>query len=208
MSEMVREQIEARGVRDERVLDAMRRIPRDRFVPKTVAHRAFHDSALPVGCQQTISQPYIVASMTEALAVEPSHRVLEIGTGTGYQTAVLCLLARQVYTIERHEELAAEARIRLAELGLSNAFLLVADGSVGWPCDGIRFDRILVTAAAPAMVKPLFEQLLEGGRLILPMGPEGDQRLVRIDRVDGRPVSTDLYSVRFVRLIGKAGYAE
>lgn len=206
LERMVREQLEDRGIRNRQVLDAMRRIPRALFVPDHLSDRAYADAALPIACGQTISQPYIVASMTESLEIAPSHHVLEIGTGSGYQTAILCCLAREVYSIERIPGLAAAAAPRLRGLGLSNVRLLVADGTLGWPSQNLRFDRILVSAAAPTLVQPLFEQLVEGGRMILPMGPEGDQRLVRVDRVNGQPVQQELYAVRFVRLVGKAAF--
>jgi protein-L-isoaspartate(D-aspartate) O-methyltransferase len=206
-SRMVEQQIMARGVKDSRVLGVMRCLPREHFVPVDIAHDAYDDRALPVGLGQTISQPYIVAYMTEALGIEPHHRVLEIGTGTGYQTAVLAMLARYVLTIERLPELSDRAAARLAELNLSNVSFRIADGTTGWP-DEAPFDRIIVTAAAPGIIPALVDQLAEGGKLLAPIGVESQQRLTLIEKVKGRLIERPLIGVRFVRLIGEAAYAE
>lgn len=202
---MVETQIEARGVRDARVLEAMRSIPRDLFVPSESAFRAFEDRALPIGMGQTISQPYIVALMTQLLAIEPQHRVLEIGTGSGYQTAILAMLARHVFSIERLEPLSSTAREQLNRLGLSNVTLLVADGSLGWPAES-PFDRIIVTAAAPAITPALVDQLADGGRLVTPVGDDNSQYLTTVARQGDRTIETPSIAVRFVKLIGEQGF--
>jgi len=202
---MVESQIARRGVRDQRVLEAMRFVPRHEFVPPDQAPYAYEDRALAVGEEQTISQPYIVGYMTELLRVAPEHRVLEIGTGTGYQTAVLSRLAHKVYTVERLEGLAATARERLTAMGYGNVEYRVGDGTLGWP-EAAPFDRILVTAAAPSTVEPLVDQLREGGRLVVPVGgPEG-QHVTVVERRGGRLVTETLIAVRFVKLIGAAGF--
>ncbi len=204
---MVESQIAARGVRDERVLQAMRYVPRELFVPASLAGESYDDRALPVDKGQTISQPYIVALMTEALAVEPHHRVLEIGTGTGYQTAILAMLACQVYSIERIEELSIAARERIELLGLRNVAYRVGDGSRGWP-EAAPFDRIMVTAAAPRVLPALSDQLADGGRLVLPVGEEPAQRLTLVERFRGKQIERPMVGVRFVKLIGADGFAE
>jgi len=205
--EMVRTQIAARGVRDPRVLEAMRTVAREAFVPPELAEFAYNDSPLPIESQQTISQPYIVALMTEALALEPGDRVLEIGTGSGYAAAVLARIAREVYTVERHEELARVASRRLRALGFENVHVLHADGTLGWP-DHAPFDAIVVAAGGPKIPPPLLEQLAIGGRLVIPVGDGRDlQKLVRITRSrDGRLHEEDLGDVRFVPLIGVQGW--
>ena len=204
-SAMVRDQIASRGVRDARVLGAMRSVPRERFCPEHVRASALEDRALPVEAGQTISQPYIVAYMTEHLDVRPEHRVLELGTGTGYQTAILAQLCRRLYTVERLEVLADQARRQLADLGVSNVEFHVGDGTLGW-AQHAPYDRIMVTAGAPTMPKPLVEQLAAGGKMVLPVGPRDDQRLVRVERRAGRVVEVPLIAVRFVKLIGRAGW--
>lgn len=204
---MVLEQLEARGISSVRVLEAMREVERERFVSANLADEAYDDRALPSALGQTISQPYIVALMTEALAIEPCHRVLEIGTGTGYQTAILAKLSRQVFTIERLEELSSAARQRLVALGLQNVSFRVGDGTLGWP-EAAAFDRILVTAAAPQVVPTLLDQLADGGRMVLPVGEEPAQRLTLVERFRGKTIERPLVGVRFVRLIGAEGFAE
>ena len=156
--DMVRQQLVVRGIQDQAVLNAMSRIPREMFVSPELVEAAYEDRALPAGLEQTISQPYIVALMTENLRLGPEHRVLEIGTGTGYQTAVLARLAREVFTVERHPSLAMAAQERLARLGLKNIRYLIGDGSLGWP-EHAPYERIIVTAAAPQIVAELVEQL-------------------------------------------------
>jgi protein-L-isoaspartate(D-aspartate) O-methyltransferase len=176
---MVDEDIRARGVTDARVLQAMRTVPREKFVPGEMASRAYEDRALPIGQGQTISQPYIVAHMTETLGVLASHRVLEIGTGSGYQAAILGELAREVYTIEIVQELAERATDTLRALGYANVHVRAGDGYAGWP-EEAPFDRIMVTAAPEQIPQPLIDQLAVGGRLVVPVGAQGDAQWITI----------------------------
>ncbi len=195
-----------RGIADRRVLDAIAATPRDLFVPEKLQKRAWDDAALPIGHEQTISQPYMVALMTQELALCGSEKVLEIGTGSGYQTAILARLAHHVDTIERHRPLAALARSRIQQLlGLSNVAFFVGDGTLGHPA-GAPFDRILVTAAAPELPEPLFDQLAEGGRIVLPIGSSSEQTLSIIDRRQGQPELRRTVGCRFVPLIGRRGW--
>jgi protein-L-isoaspartate(D-aspartate) O-methyltransferase len=205
---MVREQIAARGVRDRAVLDAMRSVPREAFLPPKLAEFAYADTPLPIERGQTISQPYIVAVMAEALRLTPADRVLEIGTGSGYAAAVLGRIAREVYTIERHEELASLAARRLEALGYRNVHVRHGDGTLGWP-EHAPFDAIVVAAGGPKVPPALREQLSVGGRLVIPVGEERDlQKLLRVTRLaDGTFVEEDLGGVRFVPLIGAEGWA-
>lgn len=204
---MVEEQLVERGVTHARVLDAMRRVPRHRFVEEALRDRAYGDHPLPIGESQTISQPYIVGMMTQLLALQGTEKVLEIGTGSGYQTAILATLARRVCSVERLPALAARARRVLEELGSTNVIVKTGDGSFGWP-DEAPFDRVLVTAGAPQVPAPLFQQLAEGGRLIVPVGELQGQTLFLVEKVDGRMrTSTDCGCV-FVKLIGKYGWEE
>src|SRR5256885_8908958 len=173
---MVDEQIKARGIRDERVLTAMAKVPREAFLPENVRAQAYSDSALPIGHDQTISQPFIVAFMTEQLRPQPTDRVLEIGTGTGYQSAILAELVKDVYTIEIIEPLAKEASARLSRLGYGNAHVKVGDGFQGWP-DVAPFDAIIVTCAPGQVPQPLQQQPQDGGRMIVPVGSGLDQQL-------------------------------
>ncbi|MFQ5410840.1 MAG: protein-L-isoaspartate(D-aspartate) O-methyltransferase [Phycisphaerae bacterium] len=202
---MVESQIAGRGVVDVRLLDVMRRLPREAFLPPTLVDEAYEDRALGTELGQTISQPYIVACMTEALQIVPDHRVLEIGTGTGYQTAILSKLARHVYSVERLEALTRSAKSRLSELGITNVTLITGDGSLGLPAEA-PFDRILVTAAAPRVVNTLVEQLREGGRLVIPIGTVNSQRLTTIERYRQKTIERPSIAVRFVKLIGAAGF--
>lgn len=189
------------GISDERVLDAISSIPREHFLPPELASDAYLNEALPIGCGQTISQPFIVAYMTERLGVETDHDVLEIGTGSGYQAAILARLARHVYTIERHERLLAEARERLQSLGLENVTAISGDGSKGWP-EPRLFDRIIVTANAKKLPQALVDQLKEGGRMILPLGHwPWQERLVLIEKMADGLKKRDLLPVRFVPLV-------
>ncbi len=199
---MVREQIERRGVTDGRVLRAMASVPRHLFVPEYLKDSAYDDGPLPIGEDQTISQPYIVAFMTEAIRPTPADRVLEIGTGSGYQTAVLAGLVRHVYTMEVRPRLDVVARERLHDLGCANVTLRVDDGSGGWP-EEAPFDAILVTAAAHRVPEALVEQLEMGGRLVIPIG-SGDQELVRVTRGRDGFDRERLLPVRFVPLVGGA----
>jgi protein-L-isoaspartate(D-aspartate) O-methyltransferase len=203
---MVERQLRGRGISDERVLAAMAAVPREAFVPATLADRAYDDDALPIDAGQSISQPYIVAWMTELLRVDDGARVLEIGTGTGYQAAVLAAMGARVRTLERIPALAEAARARLAGLGWTDDVeVIVADGSLGDPATAPHA-RILVTAGAPTMPGPLLDQLAEGGRLVIPIGASGDQQLVVISREDRRIVETPVGPVAFVPLIGAAGF--
>jgi len=198
---MVADQIRARGVSDPRVLGAMTRVPRERFVPEDLRHEAFDDRPLPIGHGQTISQPYIVAFMTEALKLEPSHRVLEIGTGCGYQTAVLAELAGEIYSIELVETLAERARATLEGLGYTNVHVRAGDGHAGWP-EQAPFDRI-IGAAAPADVPPaLVEQLAEGGILVMPVGVSFQELRVLRKHDTGIELLATL-PVRFVPMLRK-----
>ena len=184
------------------------RVPREVFIPLELRHRAYEDEALPIEAGQTISQPTVVAHMTEALALGPEHRVLEIGTGSGYQAAVLAELAKEVVTVERHKELAERARETLEYLGYSNVHVLVGDGTLGW-AERAPYDRILVTAAAPVVPGQLTEQLAPGGRLVLPLGGRENQQLVLISKdAQGRVSESPIGLVRFVPLIGEAGWSE
>ena len=198
---MVREQLRARGIVDERVLAAMREVPREAFVPASVAASAYEDGPLPIGECQTISQPYVVARMVEAAAPTPGSRVLEVGAGSGYAAAVLGRVAGQVFAIERHAALAEAARERLARLGHDNVRTLVGDGTRGLP-DEAPFDAILVAAGGEAVPPALREQLKLGGRLVIPVGARGGQTLLRIVRTGERAWEDEaLGGVRFVPLV-------
>lgn len=202
----VERQLVLRGISDPRVLDAMEAVPRERFVPDHLRAFAYDDRALPISENQTISQPYIVAAMTEALRLRAGARALEIGTGSGYQTAVLAELADEVYTIERHGTLADRARERLEALGYSSVHLRVGDGTLGWP-EAAPFGGIVVTAGAPSPPRPLLEQLApDGGRLVIPIGSRTAQDLhVYVRRGDERERER-LMSCRFVPLVGREGW--
>lgn len=203
---MIEEQIRARGVRDARVIAAVSRVPRHLFVEEALRGHAYLDKALPIGDRQTISQPYMVALMTEQLELEGRERVLEIGTGSGYQTAVLAELAETVFSIERIPGLARVARQRLEALGAYNVLVQVGDGTIGWN-EHAPFDAILVTAASPKIPRPLVDQLAVGGRLILPVGDEDVQTLVRLRKTeDGSIEREDLGDCRFVKLVGRHGW--
>jgi protein-L-isoaspartate(D-aspartate) O-methyltransferase len=202
---MVDTQIEFRGVTDPRVLTAMRRVPRHRFVPRGQWDQAYNDYPLPIGEDQTISQPYIVALMTEALELKEGDRVLEIGTGSGYQAAVLAELAAEVYSIDRLASLAEKAQKVLAELGYKNFHVRVGDGTLGWP-EEAPFDAILVTAGAPQVPRPLVEQLALEGRLVIPVGDRFSQTLTRVRKTKEGVKYDYLGGCRFVRLIGQYGW--
>ncbi|MEW4529680.1 MAG: protein-L-isoaspartate(D-aspartate) O-methyltransferase [Maioricimonas sp. JB045] len=197
--------IEERGVTDPRVLNAMRRVPREEFVADAFRDRAYDDCALPATEGQTISQPYMVAAMTELLAPGPSDRILEIGTGTGYQCAVLSLLAREVVTIERLPGLAESAAERLTRMGYTNVEFHVGDGTLGWP-ERAPYDGIIVTAGAPEIPQPLYQQLAMGGRLVIPVGDDSLQTLLLVIRGETGPEIHEVSGCRFVRLIGAAGW--
>lgn len=199
------ELIERKGVLDRRVLDAMLTIPRHAFVPEHVRTRAYGDHALPIGLSQTISQPYIVARMTELLDVKPEHSVLEIGSGSGYQTAILARLARRVYSLERVADLAHRAIDRMRDLGLDNVKIQTFDGTVGWS-EVAPFDRIMVTAGSPRVPPPLLEQLRVGGRLLIPEGDRSEQILVNYRKLRQGARRTVHEPVTFVPLIGRHGW--
>ena len=204
---MVREQIEARGVRDARVLQAMRELPRERFVRPGWEAEAYDDNPLPIAAGQTISQPYIVAFMSEALQLRGGERVLEIGTGSGYAAAVLARLAKEVHTVERHAVLAEGAAAVLTALGADNVQVHTADGTLGWPA-AAPYDAIVVTAAGPEVPAALLAQLAVGGRLVMPVGErEGAQWLLRLTRVNEHETRREeLMGVRFVPLTGAQGW--
>jgi len=205
---MVRDHIAARGVKDERVLAAMRKVPRHLFVKEHLRSQAYGDHALPIGAAQTISQPYIVARMTELLEVAPEHSVLEIGTGSGYQTAILAQLARWVYSLERIAELAQQAIPRMRQLGLANVKVQVFDGTVGWS-EWAPYDRILVAAGAPKVPEPLLDQLAPGGVLLIPEGQLNAQRLVIYRKsARGELRRRESEDVAFVPLVGRHGWKE
>jgi protein-L-isoaspartate(D-aspartate) O-methyltransferase len=200
---MVRFQIEARGVKDTAVLAALRRVPRHEFVPADVRTQAYADHPLPIGERQTISQPYIVGFMTELLQVKPGQRVLEIGTGSGYQAAVLAELNADVYTIEIVEKLAATARAVLQRLGYEKVRVRAGDGYQGWP-DAAPFDRIIVTAAPPQVPQPLIDQLKPGGRLVVPEGVQDQDLVLYTKTADGKLRREQVLPVRFVPMTGQA----
>jgi protein-L-isoaspartate(D-aspartate) O-methyltransferase len=205
---MVHDDLRGRGVRDPQVLAAMLAVPREEFVPPELDDRAYADRPLPIGHGQTISQPYIVALMTQALKLRPTDRVLEIGAGSGYGAAVLARLASEVYTVERLPELAEAARERLARLGFDNVRVRCGDGTLGWAAHA-PYDAISVTAAAPAVPRALLAQLVIGGRLVMPIGGRGGQRLVTITRTRADDCTiADLGPVEFVPLIGDEGWPD
>jgi protein-L-isoaspartate(D-aspartate) O-methyltransferase len=202
---MVEHQIRLRGVRSERVLEAMRAVPRHEFVPPEMQPIAYADQPLPIGEKQTISQPFMVAAMTEALELAGPEKVLEVGTGSGYQAALLSRLAARVLTIEYHGSLAEAARERLDRLGCANVVVLHGDGTLGWP-EEAPFDAVVVTAAAPKIPQPLLAQLAEGGRMVIPVGDEEQQELVRVRKLGGKFPQEVLHYCRFVPLVGRYGW--
>jgi protein-L-isoaspartate(D-aspartate) O-methyltransferase len=202
---MVARQIRDRGIRSTRVLAAMETVPRHLFVSSDCISDAYADEALPIGARQTISQPFMVAAMAEMLSLDGHERVLEVGAGSGYQAAVLSLLAREVIAVEAIPALAASARERLARLGYTNARIEEGDGSEGWPA-AAPFDAIVVSAASPGVPLPLTSQLAEGGRLVIPVGGSEHQELLRIVKRDGRTFEKSVYACRFVPLVGRFGW--
>ena len=203
--EMIEKQLRRRGIKDGAVLAVMLEVPRHEFVPLELRARAYEDAPLPIGSGQTISQPYIVAAMTMALQLQPHHRVLEIGTGCGYQAAVLSQLAREVFTIESRAELASAASEKLSQLGYSNVHVHCGDGTLGLP-DFAPFDAILVAAAAPSVPKPLLAQLAENGRIIIPVGDAENQELHLVERRAEAFPARMLEGCRFVPLVGFHGW--
>ena len=199
---MVEEQVAVRGVTDPRVLAALRRVPRHRFVQEALRERAYGDHPLPIGEEQTISQPFIVGLMTSLLELTGQEKVLEIGTGSGYQTAVLAELTRRVCSIERLPRLAERARATLESLGYDNVWVRVGNGTLGWP-DQAPFDRIIVTAGSPAVPPPLVQQIADGGRLVLPVGSTDNQVLTIVDNVGGEIRQWTHGECKFVKLVGK-----
>jgi protein-L-isoaspartate(D-aspartate) O-methyltransferase len=203
---MVTEQLQRRGISDRRVLDAMRAVERHRFISPDLVDHAYDDGPLPIGAAQTISQPYIVAEMTQIAELSGREKVLEIGTGCGYQTAILARLAREVYSIECIAELHRRAAAILRELGVTNCFFKLGDGSQGWR-EAAPFDVILVTAAMPGIPRPLLEQLAPDGRLIAPVGEDELQTLVRLARENGHWQERYFGDCRFVKMVGKFGFS-
>jgi protein-L-isoaspartate(D-aspartate) O-methyltransferase len=203
--DMVKYQLMSRGISDQRVLDTFNTVPRQEFVPENIRSAAYDDCALPIGEDQTISQPYMVAIMTEQLGLKGNEKVLEIGTGSGYQAAILAELAKKVYTIERVESLSARAEKIITGLGYKNIEFLVGDGTEGHPEAG-PYDAILVTAACPGVPKPLVEQLKEGGRLVVPIGDVYQQILTQITKRKGKLSKEESVPCIFVPLIGKYGW--
>jgi len=202
---MVAEQLTRRGIKDPRVLAAMRLVARDRFIPAEYAEHAYDDGPLPIGWSQTISQPYIVALMSEVAALTGSERVLEIGTGSGYQAAILGRLAAEVYSIESIPLLHDRARSALDAIGIRNVHLRCSDGSLGWR-EEAPFDAVLVTAAMPGVARPLLDQLSPGGRLVAPIGDEELQTLIRLQRINNSWQEEYFGECRFVRMTGKHGF--
>jgi protein-L-isoaspartate(D-aspartate) O-methyltransferase len=203
---LVEQELRPDGITDERVLQALYRVRREKFIPESLRNRAYGNYPLPIGENQTISQPYIVALMTQALAVKPEDRVLEIGTGSGYQTAVLAELALMVYSIERIESLAQKARTNLYSQGYTNVMLVVGDGSRGLPAYA-PYDKIIVTAAAPSVPQTLLDQLKEGGKMVIPVGGRSVQDLMLVEKaLNGRIHRSKLCGCRFVPLIGEGSW--
>jgi protein-L-isoaspartate(D-aspartate) O-methyltransferase len=204
---MVRRQLIPRGIQDERVLEAMGKVPRHLFVDEDLVDEAYEDNPLPVGKGQTISQPYMVALMTEALDLKGHEKTLEVGTGSGYQTAILAELSGQVCSVERIGELLTRAKRVLKELGYTNVHFKVFDGSLGWEIHA-PYDAIMVTAGAPEVPKPLLDQLDQGGRLVIPEGDRISQELVKVTKKNGLFEKEQLGGCRFVNLIGEHGWEE
>ncbi len=204
---MLRWDLKGRDITDPDVLRVMGEIRREEFVPQAYQSQAYADGPLPIGVGQTISQPYIVALMTQELQLNPDCEVLEIGTGSGYQTAVLSKLAKKVYTIERFAELSESAQTVLGRLDIKNVELYIGDGSCGWP-EKKCFDRIIITAAVPKIPEPLVEQLADGGLMVGPVGLSGVQELVVCEKKAERIVEREICDVRFVKLLGKYGFEE
>lgn len=204
---MVKSQLIARGISDSRVLAVMGEIPRERFVEEALVREAYNDRPLPIGHRQTISQPYIVAYMTEALDLTGKEKTLEIGTGSGYQTAILAELSNKVYTIERIRPHMVKARKILSELGYHNILFKVFDGTIGWK-EYEPYDAIIVTAGAPKIPQPFLDQLADGGRLIIPVGNKSSQELIKVTRQKRNYIQKELGGCRFVDLVGRHGWMD
>jgi len=204
---MVEEQLMSRGINDQRVLDVFGKIERHKFMPKNLVSNAYADFPVPIGEGQTISQPYIVALMTECLSLTGQEKVLEIGTGSGYQTAILAELSKEVYSIERFENLAKNAEGILNELGYANIKIKVGDGTLGWP-EAAPFDRIIITAASARIPLPLSEQLKDNGKLIMPLGESFSQVLTLFEKKENRLEAMQICGCIFVPLVGKYGYKQ
>ena len=204
---MVRDQLRMRGIADQRILDAFAELPRELFIPPTRRPQAYEDRPVSIGNGQTISQPYIVALMIEQLDVRDDHRVLDVGCGSGYQTALLARLAREVFAIERIGTLAERAQAVFDELGLDNITLTVADGTAGW-AEHAPFDRIICGAAGPDVPEAWIDQLADAGRIVMPVGPSDLQELIAVDKYGGRIARRAICGVRFVPLIGRQGWPE
>jgi len=204
---MLDEQLRARGITSPRVLSAMAKVPREQFTPRTEPVEAYADRAWPIDCSQTISQPFIVGMMTQALDLSGSERVLEVGTGSGYQAAVLAEIAARVITIERHPELARQASQLLSWLGYDNVKVMVGDGSLGWPAEA-PYDRIIVTAAGRQPPPALLAQLSDGGLLVMPVGETDIQQLIRLEKQGNQFHRQELSGCRFVPLVGQQGWPE
>ncbi|MDD5458619.1 MAG: protein-L-isoaspartate(D-aspartate) O-methyltransferase [Phycisphaerae bacterium] len=204
---MLRFDLKGRDIIDTKVLTAMEKIPREVFISENYADQTYFDCPLPIGCGQTISQPYIVALMTQSLRLDETCEVLEIGTGCGYQTAILAEIAKKVYTIERFNELSESAQAAIGKLGCTNIEFAVGDGSCGWPQER-TFDRIILTAAAPRLPDELAGQLREGGIIVAPVGGEYVQYLMRYEKRGGKIIETSICGCRFVKMLGKCGWPE
>jgi protein-L-isoaspartate(D-aspartate) O-methyltransferase len=204
---MVQEQIIARGISDSRVIAAIRKIPRHLFIDPGIVNRAYDDSALPIGEKQTLSQPYMSARMTEALKLTGSEKVLEVGTGSAYQTALLAEICFNVFSVEKIRGLSRKARLLLDQLGYQNIALHVGDGTIGWS-ELAPYDAIIVTAGAPSAPKPLLDQLSIGGRMVIPVGEEQGQTLIRVTRTRSSFKEEQLGDCKFVKLLGKYGWRE
>jgi protein-L-isoaspartate(D-aspartate) O-methyltransferase len=215
-ADMVKMQLRGRDITDSKVLKVMGEIAREEFIPQNYHSQAYADCPVPIGMGQTISQPYIVALMTQALRVEPDCEVLEVGTGSGYQTAILAKLARKVYTIEKYNQLSESAQTVLARMGISNVEFYVGDGSCGWPSSSegpgwveeMTFKRIIITAAVPQPPAPLVGQLTEGGLLVAPVGGEYVQKLILCEKRGNLLEKTTICDCRFVKLVGKHGFGD
>jgi len=202
---MVRRQLRGRDITDQRVLEAMATVPREEFIPSRRHHEAYGDFPVPIGHEQTISQPYVVALMVQELGVQPHHRVLDVGAGSGYQTAILASLAQHVFAVERIVELTEGLAAALDRLGIANVTATTADGTLGW-AEHAPFDRIICGAAGPEVPAAWIDQLADGGRIVMPVGDPHVQTLIAVDKCAGQAVRRDICPVRFVRLIGEQGW--